>query len=231
MKITRKSVLAVDDDHHLLRMMQRILELEGYQVRTAADGETALDICYGEKIDLVLLDIMLPGADGITICQRIREFSQIPLLIVSAKDDDMSKVRALDTGADDYITKPFSSKELVARVRAALRRSKQWDEKPEPVFRCKEMVLDFTSRRVSIDGAEINLTSTEYRLISYLARNAGRVVTPDTLLRQVWNEEYAGESHLLQVNINRIRKKIGDSVKNSRFLITKPGLGYLMLKY
>lgn len=230
MKAKKASVLVVDDDLHLLRMIRRILELEGYQVLAVTDGETALSTLCEKIPDLVLLDIMMPGLDGVTVCQHIREFSQIPIIMVTAKGGDEEKVRGLDVGADDYITKPFSANELAARVRAVLRRGKQWDAKPEPAFQCEALVVDFISRRVTLDGKEIDLTATEYRLLYYLARYAGRVVTPDTLLRQVWGEEYEGENHLLQVNINRLRKKIGDDAKNHKYLITKPGIGYLVSK-
>ena len=172
----------------------------------------------------------MSGLDGVTVCQHIREFSQIPIIMVTAKGGDEEKVRGLDVGADDYITKPFSANELAARVRAVLRRGKLWDAKPEPAFQCEALVVDFISRRVTLDGKEIDLTATEYHLLYYLARYAGRVVTPDTLLRQVWGEEYEGENHLLQVNINRLRKKIGDDAKNHKYLITKPGIGYLVPK-
>ena len=137
----KASVLVVDDDVHILRMTGRILELEGYRVLTASNGETALDIFDEETPDLVLLDIMMPGMDGYTVCQRIREFSQIPIIMVTAKGNDEEKVQGLDAGADDYVTKPFSSKELAARVRAVLRRTTLWDERPEPAFCSNELVI------------------------------------------------------------------------------------------
>ncbi len=226
----KTSLLVVDDDVHILRMMQRMLELEGYRVLTASSGEAALDIFDEETPDLVLLDIMMPNMDGYTVCRRIREFSQTPIVMVTGKDNDEEKVQGLDAGADDYVTKPFSAKELGARVRAVLRRTKLWDERPEPAFHSCDLVVDFARHRVTLSGQEVNLTATEYRLLSYLARNADRVVTPDQILGQVWGEEYVGESHLLQVNIARLRQKLNDDTKNPRYILTRPGIGYMMKK-
>ena len=226
----KTSLLVVDDDVRILRMMQRILELEGYRVLTASSGEAALDIFDEKTPDLVLLDIMMPNMDGYTVCRRIREFSQIPIIMVTGKDNDEEKVQGLDAGADDYVTKPFSAKELGARVRAVLRRTKLWDERPEPAFHSDDLVVDFARHRVTLSGQEVNLTATEYRLLSYLARNADRVVTPDQILGQVWGEEYVGEFHLLQVNIARLRQKLNDDTKNPRYILTRPGIGYTMMK-
>ena len=226
----KTSLLVVDDDVRILRMMQRILELEGYRVLTASSGEAALDIFDEKTPDLVLLDIMMPNMDGYTVCRRIREFSQTPIIMVTGKDNDEEKVQGLDAGADDYVTKPFSAKELGARVRAVLRRTKLWDERPKPAFHSDDLVVDFARHRVTLSGQEVNLTATEYRLLSYLARNADRVVTPDQILGQVWGEEYVGEFHLLQVNIARLRQKLNDDTKNPRYILTRPGIGYTMMK-
>jgi DNA-binding response OmpR family regulator len=192
-------VLAVDDDIRILRMMRRILELGGYRVVTASNGEAALEAFAEETPGLVLLDIMLPDIDGYTVCQRIREFSLVPIIMVTAKGNEEEKVIGLDAGADDYITKPFSSQELAARVRAVLRRTRLQDGSTEPA-------------------------------LSYLARNAGRVATPDQILEKVWGEDYLGESHLLQVNMARLRRKLGDEIKNPRYIATEPGIGYMMVK-
>lgn len=226
----KASVLVVDDDVRMLRMMQRILELEGYRVLMASNGQAALDVFNEEEPALVLLDIMMPDMDGYTVCRRIREFSQIPIVMVTVKGNEEEKVEGLDAGADDYVTKPFSSMELTARVRAVLRRTKLWEERPEPAFRFGDLVVDFASHRVTLGEEEITLTATEYRILSYLARNAGRVVTPDNILSSVWGEEYRGEAHLVQVNIARLRKKLKDDVKNPRYILTKPGIGYIMPK-
>ena len=222
------SVLVIDDDVRMLRMMKRILELEGFQVLIASSGEASLKIFEKETPDLVLLDIMMPGMDGHTVCQRIREFSQVPIIMVTAKDEDNDKVNGLNIGADDYITKPFSASELVARVKAVLRRVKNQGKPPEAIFRYQDLVIDFASHRVMVGNHELKLTSTEYKLLSYISCNAGRVVTPDQLLNKVWGEEYIGAPHLLQVNIARLRKKLGDNAKNPAYILTRPGIGYII---
>jgi len=226
----KASVLVVDDDVRILRMVRRILNLEGYRVLTANNGEAALDVFDKETPDLVLLDILMPGMDGYTACQRIREFSQIPIIIVTVKGKDEEKIQGLDIGADDYVIKPFSAKELLARVRATLRRTKPQDGHPEPSFCSEDLVVDFARYRVHVEGREVNLTVIEYRVLSYLAHNAGRVVTPDQILEKVWGEDYIGETHLLQVSIARLRKKLGDDARNPKYILTKPGIGYMMVK-
>jgi len=228
MPLTKVSTLIVDDDIRMLRMMQRILELEGYRVRTASDGKAALDAFDEEDPDLVLLDIMMPDIDGYAICQNIREFSQVPIIMVTSKDNNEEKVEGLDAGADDYITKPFAANELMARVRAVLRRTKLWDERPEPVFHSGDLVIDFARRRVTLGNQEVNLTATEYRILSYLARNADRIVTPDQILQKVWDKEYIGETHVLQVNIARLRQKLRDNPRNPKYILTRSGIGYIM---
>lgn len=226
MSLKKTSILVVDDDVRILRMIQRLLEMEGYRVLTASDGATALDILYEETPNLVLLDIMMPVIDGYTLCKRIREFSQIPIIMVTAKGNDEEKVWGLDAGADDYITKPFSAKELAARVRAALRRVPLRDRHSEPVFQCDDLAIDFVRRRVTLGGQEVNLTATEYKLLSYLAHNADRVVVPDQILDKVWGQGYLGEIHLLQVNMARLRQKLKDNARNPHYILTKPGIGY-----
>ncbi len=223
-------VLVVDDDVRMLRMMKRILELEGFQVLIANNGDSALKIFDKETPDLVLLDIMMPDMDGYVVCQRIREFSQVPIIMVTARGDDKEKVEGLDIGADDYVTKPFSASELAARVRAVLRRIGSRDQPQEAVFRYQDLIIDFTSRRVMVNNEELKLTSTEYKLLSYISLNAGRVITPDQLLNKVWGEEYIGAPHLLQVNIARLRKKLGDNAKRPTYILTRPGIGYIMPK-
>jgi DNA-binding response OmpR family regulator len=226
----KTSVLVVDDDIRMLRMMRRMLELEGFQVLVASSGEASLKMFEKETPDIVLLDIMMPDMDGYAVCQRIREFSQVPIIMVTARGDDKEKVEGLDIGADDYVTKPFSASELAARVRAVLRRIRNQDNLTGSVFHYKDLVIDFTSRRVMVNNRELNLTSTEYKLLSYISYNAGRVVTPDQLLDKVWGEEYVGAPHLLQVNIARLRKKLGDDAKNPTYILTRPGIGYIMSK-
>jgi DNA-binding response OmpR family regulator len=226
----KTTILVVDDDIRMLRMMKRMLELEGFTAIMADGGDPALKIFEKEMPDLVLLDVMMPDLDGYSVCQRIREFSQVPIIMVTAKDQDREKVEGLDSGADDYVTKPFSASELAARVRAVLRRSQGQTRPKESYFRYKDMQVDFTSHRVKVKDQELKLTSTEYRLLSYLSLNAGRVITPDQLLDKVWGEEYVGAPHLLQVNIARLRKKLGDSARDPVYITTRPGIGYIISK-
>lgn len=229
MPLRKVSALVIDDDVHMVRMMRRILELEGCTVLTASSGEAALEVFDEQVPDVVLLDIMMQGMDGYSVCQRIREFSQVPIITVSAKNGDQDKVKMLGSGADDYITKPFSSQELMARIKAVLRRT-TLQAHAQPLFQANELTIDFAHQSVSLHGQEINLTATEYSLLCYLALNAGRIVTIDQILEKVWGEEYTGDNHLLRVNIARLRSKLGDGGKKHTYIITRPGMGYVMKK-
>ncbi|MFA5309613.1 MAG: response regulator transcription factor [Dehalococcoidales bacterium] len=226
----KATILVVDDDIRMLRMMKRMLELEDFQVITASGGDIALKVFEKESPALVLLDIMMPDIDGYTLCKRIREFSQVPIIMVTARGDDKEKVEGLNIGADDYVTKPFSASELAARVRAVLRRVDIQEKPQQASFHYKDLIIDFASRRVMVNDHELELTSTEYKMLSYISLNAGRVVTPDQLLVKVWGEEYVGAAHLLQVNIARLRKKLGDNAKCPDYILTRPGIGYIMTK-
>jgi DNA-binding response OmpR family regulator len=204
------------------------MESEGFRVFTASNGEEALNVFAEHSPDLILLDITMPGIDGYTVCERVREFSSIPIIIVTGKDIEEEIVKGLEAGADDYVVKPFSNKELVARVKATLRRSQAWEKKEEPVFRSGSLRIDFFANKIWLDEKETELTATEYRIISYLAQNAGRVLTPDQILSKVWGNEYSGENHILQVNIARLRKKIEKDQKDPKYILTRPGIGYLI---
>ena len=210
----KATLLVVDDDIRMLRMMKRILEMEGHHVRTAGDSQTALEVFDEGDPDLVLLDITMPGMDGYALCQSIREFSEAPIIMVTAKDKNDEKVEGFNKGADDYVTKPFSANELAARIKAVLRRTKLWEERPEPTFYSDDLTIDFARRRVTLGGQEVNLTATEYRILSYLAQNVDRIVTPNQILERVWSNEYIGETHLLRVNIARLRQKLKEDPKN-----------------
>jgi len=231
MPAKKMTILTADDDPQLLRLVMRNLQLEGYEVLMASDGKQALEQIEAHQPDLVLLDVMMPKLDGFTVCQRVREFSSVPIIIVTARGQDQDKVRGLDLGADDYLTKPFSVEELLARVRAVLRRS-QFVANDRAVaaqtMTIGDLTIDFTQHLVTMAGREITLTPTEYRIISYLAQNAGRVVTQDLLLEHVWGPEYLGESHMLQVNINRLRHKIEVDPVRPGYILTKVGIGYML---
>lgn len=230
MTVAKPAVLVVDDDPRMLTLMQRVLGLEGFKTIPAANGEDALKAFESEQIDMVLLDIMMPGMDGYEVLRRIREFSQLPVVMVTAKDKEDDLVQGLDVGADDYITKPVSVRELAARVKAVFRRTSMREEHVEPIFHLGDLTVDFVAQRVTKQGRELNLTATELKLISYMAKNAGRLVTPDQILEKVWGKEYAGETHLLQVNIARLRIKLEDDPKNPRYIVTRSAIGYMMMK-
>jgi DNA-binding response OmpR family regulator len=232
MPAKKTSVLVADDDPQILRLVARNLQLEDYDVVTATDGQEALERLEAHVFDLAILDVMMPRMDGFTVTERVRQFSSVPVIIVTARGQDQDKIRGLDLGADDYLTKPFSVEELLARVRSVLRRSNfstsQDGQNARSVVTIGDLTIDFAQRRVTHNNRELDLTPIEYRLLAYLAQNAGRVITQDLLLEHVWGDEYAGESHLLQVNMNRLRRKIEVDPSQPRLLITKMGVGYML---
>ena len=230
MPAKKTTILAADDDPQLLRLITRNLEFEGYDVLAVSDGQQALAQIESQPLDLALLDVMMPKMDGFTVCQRVREFSSLPIIIVTARGQDQDKVRGLDLGADDYLTKPFSVEELLARVRAVLRRShitsKEGTQGLQAIAVTGELMIDYSQHLVMLAGKEITLTPTEYAILAYLAQNMGRIVTQDLLLEHVWGQEYLGESHMLQVNINRLRRKIEVDPSQPRYILTRVGVGY-----
>lgn len=231
MSVKKHMILVADDDPRLLRLVQRNLELAGFRVKTASDGEAALKLTEAEEPDLLVLDIMMPGMDGHELCRRVREFSVAPIIMLTAKDAEEDKVQGLDSGADDYLTKPFSSSELLARVRAVLRRAKEYAaEPPQPSFSCGPLAVDFVQHEAKLGGQTLKLTPTEYRILSFLAKNAGRVITQQDLLSKVWGPEYKDEAHLLRVNIARLRQKVEEDPGKPRFILTRPGIGYTLVK-
>src|SRR6266704_2098931 len=230
MPAKKTTILTADDDPQLLRLVARNLQLEDYEVLTASDGKQALEQIEQLMPDALLLDVMMPKMDGFTVCSRVREFSAVPIIIVTARGQDQDKVRGLDLGADDYLTKPFSVEELLARVRAVLRRSElstmEHLQGLQATTATGNLLVDYSQHLVMLNGREIALTATEYHIIAYLAHNVGRVVTQDLLLEQVWGPEYLGESHLLQVNFNRLRHKLEVDATQPRYILTKVGVGY-----
>ncbi len=233
MTARKERIVTADDDPQLLRLIARNLEFEGYEVLTASDGALALEQIERSAPDLVLLDVMMPKMDGFTVTSRVREFSSVPIIIVTARGQDQDKVRGLDLGADDYLTKPFSVEELLARVRAVLRRT-QMPASDATSGRATtttvgDLAIDYAQHLVTLAGKEVLLTPTEYRLLAYLAQNVGRVITQDLLLEHVWGEDYLGESHMLQVNVNRLRRKLEADPAHPRYLKTKVGIGYMLV--
>jgi DNA-binding response OmpR family regulator len=226
----KKRILIVDDDIHILQMIQRILEIEGYDVSAAESGEAALSMFNEVKPSLVLLDLLLPGMEGIEVCRYIRQFSKIPIIIVTGKCTIGEKVEGLNLGADDYITKPFSTQELIARIAAAIRRSNlQKNSSPEMVIKCRgRLKIDLVKKLVTIRNEIIDLSSTEYRILAFLAINRDRVVSSEEILTEVWGNVVQKDVHIVQVNIGRLRDKLKDNVKGNRYIVTKPGVGYYM---
>ncbi len=233
MPAKKTTVVAADDDPQLLRLVTRNLQMDGYEVIGASDGQQALEQIEAHMPDLVLLDLMMPKLDGFAVCQRVREFSSLPIIILTARGADQDKIRGLDLGADDYLTKPFSVDELLARVRAVLRRAQvnahgDATHSAQAAITIGELSIDYGQRRVTMAGKDVDLTPVEYRVLAYLAQNAGRVITQDLLLMHVWGEEYEGESHLLQVNVNRLRRKLEPDPAHPHYLLTKTGVGYML---
>jgi len=223
-------VLIIDDEPKLLKLVRSVLQADGFDVDTATNGQEGLEKIETSQPDLVLLDILLPGElDGYSICKRIRESSPIPVIMLTAKSQEKDKIRGFESGADDYLTKPFSSKELLARVKAVLRRSWLGDQpKTGQIVTCKEMTIDLAKRRVSVRGKEIVLTATEYRLLSELALNAGRVMLHEELLSRVWGPDYREETDYLRAYIRYLRRKLEDDPANPRYIISRPGIGYML---
>ena len=224
--IKRQTVLVVDDEPETVKYVSANLKARGFAVLTASDGTEGLKTAEENVVDLVLLDLSMPGPDGFEVCQRIRQYSDVPIIILSARGREQDKVKALDLGADDYLTKPFGVEELMARVRAALRRTRQESTGPLPPFKSGDLSIDFGARRVSVKGRDIKLTPTEYNLLMLLARNAGKVLTHRTLLNGVWGPEYGQESEYLWAYIRRLRKKLEPDQEQPTYIFTDPGVGY-----
>jgi DNA-binding response OmpR family regulator len=225
----KPSILVVDDDPRILKLLKGDLQLEGYRVTTATGGRTALRLIEDEEPDLIILDIMMPEMDGLQTCRHVRQSSQVPIIMLTAKGRLEDVTHGLEIGADDYIVKPFSVDVLLARVKAVLRRTKSPEEIPQAALTLGELHIDVAQHTVRLAGEEVKLTPTEYKLLCLLARNAGKVIPQDRLLTEVWGWQYHGDSHLLQVAVNRLRKKIKDNCRSPRYIVTRSGIGYIFL--
>jgi DNA-binding response OmpR family regulator len=224
-------ILIVDDEPAIRKFVRANLEARDYETLLATDGSEACEIIERELPDLIILDIMMPKTDGFEVCRQVREWSQVPIIFLSARGGEMDKVKCLEMGADDYITKPFGVDELLARVKAVMRRVQASNDTDNvPVFNTNELTVDFAKHLVTLAGASVNLTATEYRMLSYLAMNAGRVITAGQMLEHVWGDEYSGSDHLLQVNIGRLRQKLQDNAREPKYIQTKAGIGYMMTR-
>lgn len=228
--MTGSRVLVVEDEPKLARLVRSLLRADGYDVVAAATGEDALEMLDSVSPDLILLDLLLPGkVDGYEVCRQVRASSAVPVIMLTAKAQESDKVRGLDLGADDYITKPFSSQELLARVRAVLRRSSIQDRLVRSeVVETGALSIDLGRRRVSVAGKEVELTPTEYNLLAELARNAGRVMLHEELLSRVWGPEYRGETEYLRAYIRYLRRKLEEDPAHPNFIISRPGIGYYL---
>ncbi len=223
-----RRILVVDDETPIRRFLKVVLAAQGYSVSEAANGQAALDSVPANRPDLIILDLGLPDIDGVEVTRRLREWSQTPIIILSVRESEGDKIAALDAGADDYLVKPFGAGELLARMRAALRR--QADESKEPVIRVGNLRIDLSRRVVTAADREISLTPTEYDLLKVLMRNAGKVITHRQLLRLVWGPAYEEEMHLLRVNISNIRRKLEPDPSLPSPIRTEPGVGYRLIE-
>ncbi len=210
----------------IVKGVKYALEHDGNEVDAAYDGETALDMIKNKEYDLVILDVMLPKLDGIQVCQTVREFSDVPIMMLTAKSEDMDKILGLEYGADDYMTKPFNILELKARAKAILRRTHSVQQKKENVLEVHGLRIDFDSRTVFIENREVNLTAKEFDLLELLARNVGKVYSREKLLDLVWGYDYPGDVRTVDVHIRRLREKIEPKSSEPTFIQTKWGVGY-----
>ena len=221
----RKRVLVVDDEPEITLVLRSALTKHGYDVRVANEGEAALELFHAWPPDLVITDLSMPNMNGLKLCERVRAISQLPIIILSVKSDEAAKVEALDLGADDYVTKPFGIGELLARVRAALRRSPEPAD-DETVIQDGDFLIDQATRSVQVSGKEIKLSPKEFELLLYFVRHAGKVLTHHTLLGKIWGGDYTDQSEYLRVFVRHLRKKIEPDPAKPRYILTEPWVGY-----
>jgi two-component system KDP operon response regulator KdpE len=217
-------VLVVDDENAIRRYLRAALSAQGFAIYEAASGQEAINAVVANHPDLIILDLGLPDFDGIEVTRRLREWSQTPIIILSVREAENDKIAALDAGADDYLTKPFSTGELMARMRVALRRLTS--KLDEPILQVGSLQMDVSRRLVTVDENQVSLTPTEYDILRLLLQNAGRVLTHRQLLKQVWGTAYESEMHILRVNISNLRRKIEPDPSRPHYLLTEPGVGY-----
>ena len=221
-------VLVVDDDAQMRKAVTNALSARGYEVLTANTGEIALTVAAEEELDFVLLDLGLPGIEGHEVIHRLRSWTELPVIVISVRESQEDKVAALDAGADDFVTKPFGMKELLARMRAVRRRASTEDD-VEPILQFGELQIDLLKKLVKLSGEPIHLTPTEYRLLEAMATNPGKLLTHTWLLHRVWGTGYSTESNYLRLYVRQIRQKLGDVPSSPRWITTEPGLGYRWL--
>ena len=223
--MTPQRILVIDDEFQITRVLKRSLGAHRYDVRTASDGEAGLDLFRDFHPNLVITDLSMPEMSGIEVCREIRKFSEIPIIVLSVKGEEQTKVEALDAGADDFITKPFGMNELLARVRASLRRVPT-ETAAEPVVEIGDFKLDHSRRSVSVKGKDVHLTPKEFELLAYLIEHYDRVITHRTLLSKIWGPDYTEQTEYLRVFIGNLRKKIEPAPSKPRYILTEPWVGY-----
>ena len=223
----KKRILIVDDDPAILRLLGTNLKARGYEVVSAADGEESLEAVQSNFVDLIILDLMMPKVDGVEVVRRIREWSDVPIIILSARGDEHDKVKCLELGADDYLTKPFGIAELLARIKTAFRHRGDPTVSPaQSNFTCDGLEINFAKRRVAVNSKPVTLTPTEYSLLQHLAVNSDKVLTHSMLLQSVWGAEYSSEKEYLRVFVGRLRRNLEPDPKTPRYIQTIPGVGY-----
>ena len=224
----KQRILIVDDEPQITRVLRRSLTTHGYDVRSAADGESALETFGDWRPDLVITDLSMPNVNGIELCRRLRKLSAVPIVVLSVKGEEKTKVEALDAGADDYVTKPFGMDELLARIRAALRRTSepQANDPTSTVLEAGHFRVDLEARSVTVEDRQVHLTPKEYDLLAYLIRHPGKVLTHRTLLAAVWGGNYVEQTEYLRVFIGQLRKKIETDSGSPRYILTEPWIGY-----
>jgi two-component system, OmpR family, KDP operon response regulator KdpE len=222
-------ILVVDDEPGILRAVRTVLDRRGFQVHEAESGMEALDSYKKQRPDLILLDLGLPDIEGLEVIRQVRATSNVPIVVLSVREAEQDKVRALDLGADDYLTKPFGIEELLARIRVALRHGLVAGSGTTAVYRTGDLEVDLEHRMVRVDGRQVHLTPTEYELLKAFVTHPNKVFTDRMLLQQVWGSEYGSEGHYLHVYMARLRKKLEKDPQNPRYLLTEPGVGYRLL--
>lgn len=223
----KENIVVVDDEKSILKLISYKLKIEGYTVHAGMDGEEAINLVEEHNPDLLLVDVKMPNLNGLEVCKRLREWSRVPIIVISALNDANYAVEALDLGADDYLRKPFHEKELLARVRTQLRRAQERPpQQAQSVFRSGPLAVNFSRRQVTVHNNEIKLTPTEYSILEQLVQNAGKVLTHQMLLHRVWGPDYSEESEYLRVYIGRLRRKLDAGPDGPKFIATEQGVGY-----
>jgi len=223
-------ILVIEDEPEIRRFLETSLEDRGYLVTTALDAKSGIKIASSHPPDLIILDLGLPDMDGKAVIQSVREWSQVPIIVLSARDHEPEKVAAFEMGADDYLTKPFGTAELAARIKVSLRRGSRKEHAEEQKYTFKSLTIDLLKRETTLKGKIISLTPTEYDLLAALARKAGQVVTQSELLRTVWGRNADENDHYIRIYVQRLRQKIGDDPVNPQYIFTEPGVGYRLVE-